>query len=275
MKYTAHYNIVASLLLLLLNISIISCNKSNDNSTTIIGNSCNVDSVKMDTAVLLVMGQSNAANFGATRYSASCSNAYNFYNGELYPLADPLKGAKGDKGSVWSRLGDLLIQQGLAHVVIIAPVSIGGTSIQQWIPGSINNHLIVEAVEALRSKKLHITHVLWHQGESNNSALLDMNTDRANAEIYRQDFLLLVEQLRSLEIDAPVFPAIATSCASLPQDTILARIQRELASDSLGIFNGPDTDLLGDAFRSDGCHFNDKGLYQHALLWSNILLTHP
>lgn len=264
--------ISASAFFLLSFILLTSCRKSISGAHFEVN--CTPDSVRIDTAVLLVMGQSNAANFGETKYSAACSNSLNFYNGVLYPLADPLKGASGIGGSVWSRLADLLITKGLARVVIIAPVSIGGTSIETWKPGGINNHLIIETVIALRSKGLHITHVLWHQGESDNTVQYPLLTAAQNAQRYRSEFLQIVAQLRSLGVHAPVFPAQATRCNTTPPDLLLQQAQHDLASDSLGIYNGPNTDLLGNEYRFDRCHFSDLGLQVHAMLWADILYAH-
>src|SRR4051812_28496738 len=111
---------------ILFSIGILSCGKK-ETETFTRGETadCHPAITKMDTAVLLVIGQSNAGNFGDTKYAAYCNNALNFSDGNFYPLEDPLHGANGEKGSVWSRLGDLLVQKGLAKVVIIAPVAIG------------------------------------------------------------------------------------------------------------------------------------------------------
>lgn len=250
------------------------CHKNKNSSSDPFYVNCSPGTVKMDTAVLLVLGQSNAANFGETLYSALCPNALNFYNGTLYPLADPVKGATGNGGSVWSRLGDMLISKGLARVVIIAPASIGGTTIETWMPGGMNNHLIVEAVDSLHAKGLHITHVLWHQGESDNIVHFPFVSASSNAQRYKNDFLSLVQQLRSLGVDAPVFIAQATRCGGTPADLVLQQTQFSIASDSLHIYDGPNTDILGDDLRYDHCHFNDAGLRVHASLWADILYRH-
>jgi hypothetical protein len=55
--------------------------------------------------VALVFGQSNSANSGETPYK-SRQGVYNFYKGKLYRAQDPLLGATGDGGSVWTRLGN-------------------------------------------------------------------------------------------------------------------------------------------------------------------------
>ncbi|MFN8239031.1 MAG: sialate O-acetylesterase [Chitinophagales bacterium] len=250
-------------------IYIISCDKSSPTHTI----NCYPNTTQKDTAVLLVIGQSNAANFGLTTHLAACEHVLNFYAGDFYPCADPLKGAAGTKGSVWSRLGDVLIDSAFAKVVIIAPCAIGGTTLQQWKPGGINNHYIIETIQQLQAKGLTITHILWHQGEANNSSALLFSAAQQNARQYQTDFRELVAQIRSMGVEAPVFPAIATQCRQ-SADTLLQHAQRELASESAGIFNGPNTDALGDEYRFDGCHFNEEGLNKHAQLWADILLKH-
>ncbi len=229
---------------------------------------------KMDTAVLLVLGQSNAANFGESTYAAKSRGTFNFYLGNYYPLADPLLGAKGNKGSVWSRLGDTLIQKGFAKVLIIAPVAIGGTTLVQWKPGGINNHLIVETINALQTKGLTITHILWHQGESDHTIHNILMSAADNATQYRNNFLELARQIRSLGVQAPIFTAIATQCSGMPADTMLQKAQRDLSNDTMKIYTGPNTDSLGTEYRFDGCHFSNSGLLKHASLWSGILFTH-
>lgn len=235
---------------------------------------CNSTSPKHDTIVLLVLGQSNAANAGSEKYTSPCAQTQNFYNGNLFPLSDPLLGSNGDGGSVWSRLGQQLIENNFAGHVIVAPAAVGGTRIEQWIQGGDLHHLIVETVASLQSKNLKVTHVLWHQGESNHSALNTLITPTQNAQLYQQNFYVLVQQLRALGIDAPVFPAMTSRCGSTPSDTALISAQHKLANNSLGIFNGPNTDILDNEYRSDNCHFNGLGLKTHAILWANAIANH-
>jgi hypothetical protein len=65
-------------------------------------------------------------------YSA-CTNTQNFYQGQFFPLHNLLYGAYEIGGSVWSRLGFKLIENNFAGEIIIVPVTLGGTSIEQWI----------------------------------------------------------------------------------------------------------------------------------------------
>lgn len=233
---------------------------------------CEVINPQFDTAVLLVMGQSNAANAGEQLYSSTCLNTSNYYRGEFYDLKDPLKGANGAGGSVWSRLADQLLAFNFAEHIIIAPVAVGGSSIEQWVPGGDLHPLIAEQLNALHADGLSITQVLWHQGESNNSALNSNIDPVQNALSYSQHFENLVSYLRTIQVDAPIYIAVATRCGSWGIDYDLQDAQVALANDSLGILNGPNTDILGNEYRYDDCHFNAEGLKVHAFLWANILL---
>ena len=242
-----------------------------DKSLTVIKYDCTTGVPVHNTLVLLVMGQSNAANAGETKYEAHCQNTFNYYEETLYPLKDPLKGANGDAGSVWSRLGDKIVEHNFARTVIIVPCAVGGTKIEQWIPGGDLNHLIAETVQHLHNSGLTVTHVLWHQGESNHVDYSGGLTPVQNAANYTNNFHVLLNYLRSIGINAPVYPAMATRCVGEP-DFVLQEAQRNLANDSLNIFNGPNTDSLDNAYRYDNCHFNKTGLNVHAQLWLDVLM---
>ena len=81
--------------------------------------------------VALAFGQSNSANFGETPKAAK-QNVYNYYEGKLYHAQDPLLGANGIGGSVWTRLGDKLIEHQMYEAVVFIPLGIGATEIARW-----------------------------------------------------------------------------------------------------------------------------------------------
>src|SRR5664279_2339922 len=83
-------------------------------------------------AVIVVLGQSNAGNFGADRYKAmEAVDNFDPESGKCFAATDPLLGADGLGASFATRLGDILIQSGQFKRVIIAPMAIGGASISQ------------------------------------------------------------------------------------------------------------------------------------------------
>ena len=108
--------------------------------------------------------------------------------------------------------------------------------------------------------------MLWHQGESNHFLFTSVEPHQ-NAINYTNNFHLLANHLRDLKVTAPIYPAVATYCASNVFDTLLQQAQYALADSNLGIFNGPNTDMLGNEYRYDNCHFDETGLDMHATLW--------
>lgn len=210
--------------------------------------------------IALVFGQSNAANFGESRRTAG-PRVLVLAGGKLVRAVDPLPGANGVGGSVWTRLGDKLIASGRFDRVIFIPAAVGGTEIAEWTPGVKKHFKLVEAqVRAAQARGLAITHLFWHQGESD-AALLIHPAD------YRVRFMDMLRGLRELGVGAPVFVAQATRCGGYPENKDIRWVQRDIVNHGLGIWQGPDTDSLGLEYRHDGCHFSTRGLDAHASLW--------
>ncbi len=216
--------------------------------------------------VALVLGQSNAANFGESKRVAG-PKVLNLYKGRLYRARDPLRGANGEWGSVWTRLGDKLIAEKLFDQVIFVPAAVGATEIAQWAPDGPLHEWIMNAIDDAKKSRLKITHVLWHQGESDGVLF----TSKAD---YKQRFWAILASIRAKGVDAPVFVAVATRCGKYAPNPEIQQAQRELADPTAGVFPGPDTDQLDESYRYDGCHFSTNGLDVHAQLWAAQLKTY-
>ena len=236
---------------------------------------CNTSNTRFAKVVILVVGQSNAANFSNKVYTSYCENTFNFHQGNLSPLKDPLKGANGTGGSVWTPMAMQLMERNFAQEIIIAPAAIGGSSIEQWIPGGDLHYLLAETVDELAAANLRVSHVLWHQGESNHSMTNPSLSASDNANAYKANLGLLLAYLRSENVTAPFFVATATRCGHRDADPALQNAQQTIANDSLQIFLGPNTDLLDETYRYDNCHFNREGIEKHATMWADILMAHP
>ena len=76
--------------------------------------------------VALTFGQSNSANHGETPHTSG-PGVLNFYLSKLYAARDPLLGATGGRGSVWTRFGDLVLAGGRYDAVVIAPIGTGSS----------------------------------------------------------------------------------------------------------------------------------------------------
>lgn len=211
--------------------------------------------------VALVFGQSNAANSGETRYSSK-ERVYNFYGGKLYRARDPLLGATGRGGSVWTRLGDRLIAAGHYDAVVFIPLGVGGSALARWTVGGDLHAGVLRAVREVQARGLTLTHLLWHQGES------DTGT---TAEAYKAMFLAMLASIRNEGVDAPIYVSVTTRCHQQGPNEAVRRAQRDLANPLHNIYAGPDTDILGAHYRYDDCHFSTAGLGRFAELWLNAL----
>jgi hypothetical protein len=216
--------------------------------------------------VALVFGQSNSGNGGETRATAG-NDVYVFHQGRLAAADDPLPGASGSGGSVWTRLGPRIVERGLADAVVFVPVVVGGSPIERWTPDGDVHPLLVTALDDLASAGIPLTHLLWHQGES------DAGRGTPPAD-YVARFHSMLETFRSRGIDAPVLVSVATLCRAHRPDDVIRDAQRSLVNPELGIFAGPDTDLLGYAYRYDGCHFSTEGLEAFSDSWLAALEAH-
>lgn len=211
------------------------------------------------TAVLLTLGQSNAANEGslAPVETANVFN-FNFFDGRCYEARDPLLGTTGNGSSPWIRVARGLVAAGRFDRVVIVPIAVGGSGIRHWAPDGYLFPRIGRAKAALDAAGLAPTHVLWHQGES------DVARDPA---LYVGHFRAILAGMRELGIDAPVWVAQATLCGNHGSEALRAA-QRELADTLPGVRRGPNTDTLDRfAWRRDLCHFSAEGLDRHAQLW--------
>ena len=212
------------------------------------------------TMVALVFGQSNSANSGETLYTPK-GNVYNFFNGKCYVASDPLLGTSGGGGSVWTRLGDKLIGQGLYENVILVSIGVGGTEIRRWTVSGDLHRRILDVIFRLKKKHIKITHMLWHQGES------DKARKTSNGD-YMRMFMDMLNGIRKHGIDAPIYVSVATRCGGGGAGYEIQQAQKELVNTDLKIFPGPDTDKLNTLDdRHDACHFSNSGLEKHAELW--------
>ncbi|MBV8797619.1 MAG: hypothetical protein JO136_21990 [Hyphomicrobiales bacterium] len=222
------------------------------------------------TAVLLIAGQSNAANAAAQRHETRYPNrVLNFMSGRCYAAASPLLGSNGFAGEPWTLMADELIDAGAFDHVILAPVAVGGSTVEQWAKGGALNTSMIPLIQDLVTH-YRVTHVLWHQGESD----FALKTDPAR---YKEELLSFAETLRANAVDAKIFVSTATRC--LPgwsEPNAIQAAQHALAASGPGFGVGIDTDnLLSAQDRYDDCHMADRGEMKTAKAWAAILTQRP
>lgn len=223
------------------------------------------------TAVILVIGQSNTGNYAEARFtSAHPARAINFFKGNCYPVSSPLLGTDGLAGESWSLFADKALDAGLFDRIVLITAGIGGTEIARWRAGGDLNRMLMDVIQAANGK-YRITHVFWHQGES------DLFANTATDD-YVKSFGSLVSSLRNAGVTAPIFPAVASKCGGAPhletwgEDDSIVAAQRKLPDASKGIYAGPDTNSgIPPEDRYDKCHFAKSGQEKFADAWVNVL----
>jgi hypothetical protein len=219
------------------------------------------------TAVLLVAGQSNAANSQGQRYQSADDRVINFSEGRCYRAASPLLGADDQKGESWTLLGTKLVRLGLYNRVILIPAAVGGSSMHRWAPGGDLNTMLMDVIRAVRGHYT-ITGLLWDQGATDFA--LQTPEDR-----YRSDLRSLIDQVRAEGVTAPFF---ITRCSvggkHWNENNPVARAQAALV-DNNSIFDGPNTDRdVTQLDRYDGYHFAASGQEKWTDTWVELLRAH-
>jgi Carbohydrate esterase, sialic acid-specific acetylesterase len=217
--------------------------------------------------VIVTLGQSNAANFSAGSYQAGPEVVnFSLYDGNCYRAADPLIGASGDTGNFATRLGDILIGGGLAERIVLAPIAMGNTGIEDWALGGVFHTRILVLIRRLFDAGLSPDLILWQQGEGN-----EADADPGGRR-YRGNLVDIVETFRTYGITAPFLVALCTLCGEPHPNAANVRAGQLGAIDpDLGTFQGPDTDKIGPADRFDGCHMSEAGACKQALMWAEAI----
>ena len=216
------------------------------------------------TAVLLVMGQSNAANSQGQRYKSRDDQVVNFAGGRCYRAASPLLGADGEMGETWTLLGTKLIQSGLYRTVILIPAAVGGSSVARWAANGDLNTMMIGVIRSARMRYA-ITAVLWDQGAED----FGLHTPEIQ---YRQNLKSLIDTVRAEGVRAPFF---ITRCSigdrDWSEDNPISRAQGSLVDDQQAVFDGPNTDHDVTAIdRYDGYHFAASGQEKYTDAWIKL-----
>ncbi|MBN1199718.1 MAG: hypothetical protein JXA23_10230 [Bacteroidales bacterium] len=207
------------------------------------------------TAVILTFGQSNSTSSGQGTYYCH-QEVYEFFQDTLFYAREPLRGAPGNGGcSVWTRLCDMLIDSSLYRRVILINTGIGSTTIRCWTAGACRDQL-QECLTMIRERNIPVSHVIWHQGESDNLE----NTSGAD---YLKGLNRLLRRIRKAGIEASLTVCVASYHPEMigikPSglDTNVRKAQILFARGTPGVIPGPDTDrYLLATDRYDGVHFS-------------------
>lgn len=213
----------------------------------------------LKTLVLIVAGQSNAANIVPTRIAptnVSVIDQMNIYDGALYSVRGDLLGCSNDDthGNMNVQLADKFISNGIFNRVIIADIAISTTTIAQWSTGTLSTRIPVImrrlAAAGITPSTTGATFAfLWEQGES------DSGTAQAT---YQSAFGTIKSNLLAAGFSGRIFIAEQTMLNGVTNATVEAA-QIALV-DNTSIWSAGNMDALtGTNRQSDNTHWSDTG----------------
>jgi len=209
--------------------------------------------------VLLALGQSNAGNHG---HLESRSPTVNIIADQRCVLAhDPLPGATGEGGSIWSHLAPLLTAPLGTSPVVLSVLAVDSTTIAEWTDRSGPLKSILTAkLASMNQLGLPPTLILWQQGEAD-------ARDYTSEEDYMAHLQELASILDDEGVHAPIILAKSTVCRSSRYDKLHTAIEKTVAQFPR-FQRGPDTDALDGDQISEGCHLRQAGLKSAARMWA-------
>lgn len=213
--------------------------------------------------VLLALGQSNAANHGEPTPGGSPA-IWMMDAGSCSISADPLPGATGTGGSVWSWLPDRLAALGTARPILIQLLAVDASTMDDWVRlDSPLRQRLLATLAANAGAGMAPDLVLWQHGEAD--ARIGTPTTA-----YLANLKALAQALTEAGSSSPILLALSTVCRTAPA-TALRDAMRDLPRQDRRFGVGPDTDQLGVTMRRDGCHWSQAGRQQVAQLWAEAL----
>ena len=246
------------------------------------------------TLKLFVWGQSLAANSGHGRYVARNAGKTCVYaDGSFYPCSDPIVGAEGPGGSVWSRFADTILGRPINNTtvgqVVIGCCAQGATSINHWAPGGSDLPRLLRCLSDYIANVGQPTHLAFSQGETDIYTL--------STEQWFDRWQAMLASVRKLGCTSKIWTSVETVCnlrtaadpfdepviRKTPDTYIMSEIGRQnirAAQGMAGTFGpdtrqGPNLDRIDWHLRAcgDGCHFGERGLAMAAQAWATALTS--
>lgn len=225
------------------------------------------------TLVKFILGQSMTINEGPTPYTPANASVHQLdpYTGKALKAKDPLIGCWTiNGGHNWNtREADQLVTDGAFERVILVPLAVGSSKVEDWGPsGTLNQRLVCAALWA--------KHFGWHQNPDV-SMIVGWDQGHANsttpAAAYQAEFNQVRNTLIGLGLDLPWFIALTSYANGVISSTL--PIAEAALIDNVKVFQGPNCDQFGAGYRlADTVHKNDAGIIAKANLGASIMLAH-
>ena len=217
-------------------------------------------------SVILIIGQSNAANTGIALIKEDYDNLnFNPADNFCYLLSEPVLGAGNTYGdSITSSIGNKIRSD---EEIIFLNISIPGSTIYEWIKWYGED--VNQSLKVILDKNSLKT-VIWIQGESENLVTSKKYFD--NFKILKE---IIFKDLSKEFDDTQFLITRSTICANRNDQTkvneVMERERKKIVQNYKNIRLLKITDNLDHSYRHDGCHFNRKGIDKISSVIANIV----
>ena len=215
---------------------------------------------------ILIIGQSISSNCNEYVYGP-VDNVFQIgKDGVLKAARDPFEWADCSKGAMWMPLGKKMIEAGIARKVIFMPIGVGGTRVEDWQEGGAAFSKLQNAISLMQVRGLSFDFAFWHQGSSN------IGMEKA---VYAERLRSVLDYVSSKVAIKRWLIAVHSRCSGAYDSGIeFAQILVGNAP-QLNRYPGPNTNLLGNEYRYDTCHLNQKGQEKMASMWLESVSAVP
>lgn len=217
-----------------------------------------ITTLPMQELRILVIGQSISSNCNEYIYGPVDNVLQVGLDGTVKAASDPFEWADCKKGSMWMPLGKKIIDTGIARKVIIMPIGIAATKVEDWQAGGSAFGKLNNAIAQIQKNGMVFDFGFWHQGFSNSG------TDKA---VYINRVGAVLDYVGSkVKIDRWLI-AMHSRCYD-GYDLGIEAAQVALGGMSeLKRYPGPNNNLLGNEYRFDKCHLTKNGQEKMASMW--------
>ena len=214
--------------------------------------------------VIVALGQSNAGNHLGPKVARDPAlPAYAFFRDRCVHLQDPVPGATGEEGSLWTDLAHRLARR-LGQPVVVIAAAAAGASVHDW-------HTDQAGIMTRAQRSLHglgrigltPTAIVWLQGEADGEGRMTEAAYAARLEAVVARINAGIASASTTDTPPPRPAWIITQTSrcwgAASRSEAVRAAQRTVAARIPDGHAGPDTDALDETFRRDGCHFNENG----------------
>lgn len=207
---------------------------------------------------ILVMGQSISSNCNEYKYGP-IDNVFQIdSNGSVKVAADPFEWADCEKGSMWIPLGKRLIDAGIARKVTFMPIGVSGSKVEDWQANGVAFKKLNSAISLIQGKGIGFDFAFWHQGSSNIGMGKNMYMSHLGAVIDYVDERVKINRWL-IGVHSRCFGAYDRNIESAQIEIgTMVKLKRYI---------GANSNLLGDEYRTDGCHLKKIGQDEMAEMW--------